>query len=51
MVSPLKNAAKDNTVEIPRKLRLPSPSPVQLILEALMSMASVPEARGDDRIE
>ena len=35
---------------MPRRFKVPSPSPVRLSLEALMTMASVPDARGDERI-
>lgn len=43
---PFRNAARDSTVDIPRKLS--APCPVVLSHGALMTMASVPAARGDD---
>ena len=45
---PLRYAARDSTVAIPRRFNVPSPSPVLLSLEALTIMASVPDARGED---
>jgi hypothetical protein len=46
MTLPFRNAARDNTVDIPRKLSVPCPA--ILSHEALITMASVPAARGDD---
>lgn len=46
MTLPFRNAARDNTVDIPRKLSVPCPA--ILSHDALITMASVPAARGDD---
>ena len=46
---PLRYAARDSTVAIPRRFNVPSPSPIRLSLEALTIMASVPDARGEDK--
>lgn len=47
---PFRNAASESTVAMPRRFKVPSPSPIRLSLEALMTIASVPDARGDDRM-
>jgi hypothetical protein len=44
----LRKAANARTVETPLKLR--EPSPVRLSQEALINIASLPEARGDGKI-
>jgi hypothetical protein len=46
----LRKAARARTVDTPLRLSVPSPSPVRLNQEALINMASFPEARGDERI-
>jgi len=46
MTLPFRNAASDNTVDIPRKLSVSCPA--VLSHDALITMASVPAARGDD---
>lgn len=43
-----KNPASASTVETPRRLRVPSPSFVLLSHDALMTIASEPEALGDE---
>jgi len=44
-----KKPARASTVETPRMLRVPSPSPLLLSHEALITIASLPECLGDAR--
>ena len=44
----LKKFAKARTVETPLMLMVPAPSSIRLSQEAHMTMASTPDARGDD---
>lgn len=46
----LKKFARARTVETPLILMVPAPSSIRLSQEAHMTMASAPDARGDDII-
>jgi len=47
---PFKKFANARMVETPRMLIVPSPSPIRLSQEALMTIASVPGVLGEERI-